>query len=156
MRGNPQRVEPRSPARGDPLCRPLTRVGVPRPLDSGFRSQQSAASDGASGVRIWDYFRLTPRLDADEVERVQTMSRARYAARMTAWTFRAWAVLVLVTWIVRGATDPAFRARLTDWRLYVLGPIALALTGLAFYVVNALVVWPRVRRTAMKHPDGFE
>ena len=75
---------------------------------------------------------------------------------MTAWTFRAWAVLVLVTWIVRAVSDSAFRTRFTDWRSYVLAVLAISLTGVGIFAINALAVWPQVRRTALRHPDGFE
>ena len=36
-------------------------------------------------LRWWELLRPTPRLDEDEWEGVQTMSRARYAARLTGW-----------------------------------------------------------------------
>jgi hypothetical protein len=107
-------------------------------------------------MRWWEFFRPTPRMDEEEWERVRSMSRARFATRVTGWAMRAVVSVSVLTVIVRLVLEPEFRTRMAEWRFVGTGLVVMGLGAVGVYLISAILMWPALSRVGRQRESTRE
>ena len=103
-------------------------------------------------MRYLEFLAPTPPLTEEELERVGSMSRRRYALRVTGWELRAIDVAAALTIVFKLVADPSFRDRALSWRFLAECVAGTALAVVLIYAIS-FAMWPALRRSARNREE---